>query len=464
MPGDDFDIMELLEGHRSVGRDLFARNINPRFARLLKMIGFDRTYVRGSGPWLWDDKGNKYLDCLGGYAAVNTGRNHPIIRSALASMLQSDHPGLVQFDTPVLAGLLAQKLLSLCGHGMEKVFFTNSGTEGVEAALKFARSATGRNDFIYCKGAFHGLSLGSLSVNGNEDLVEGFGPLLPGTHQIPFNDLQALEKVLQEEDVAAFIIEPIQGKGVVIPDEGYLAEACQLCHRHGALFIADEVQTGLGRTGRFLGIDHEHGVQPDMIVISKGLAGGYVPVGALLCTDKVWNGVFDSIDRAIVHASTFHMGPLAITAGLASLHVIESEQLVQRAEQMGRQLGEALERIARTHGIVGRVRQRGLLIGIELSLGQGEEGSSPGFIKRLERKIVPQAILMPLLDKHRVLCQVTSHGSPVIKLGPPLVIDSDDVEWITTALDDVLGRVDNTKLATMGGLFKVGRNMATPGS
>ena len=264
------------------------------------------------GPHLFDHAGHRYLDFLGGYAVCNFGRNHPTIRRALEDALSLDLASMVQFEAPLLSGLLAAELKRRIGRGLDHVFFTNSGTEGVEAAIKFAKCATCRPALLYAPKAFHGLSSGSVSLNGCDSFRQGFAPFLPDCRQIAFNDLAALERALAKGDVAALVIEPIQGKGVNIHSPGYLAEASRLCRRYGALFVADEVQTGLGRTGSFLAIDQESDakgpVEPDMVILSKALSGGYVPVGAVLVKGEVWKKVFTSLDRAIVHSSTFHKG------------------------------------------------------------------------------------------------------------------------------------------------------------
>jgi len=256
-------ITELFAEREGERYSLHARYLNHQMVRVLQTIGFDRGYARGTGPYLYDRNGERYLDLLSGWGVFAIGRNHPHVRETLKQVLDSDFPNLVQMDVSALAGVLAERLLRYVPH-LDKVFFANSGTETVEASLKFARAATGRTGIVYCAHAFHGLSYGSLSVNGDEVFRSRFGPLLPECTQIPFNDLAALERALASRQVAAFIVEPIQGKGIITPDDGYLQGALDLCRKHGTLFIADEVQTGLGRTGRFLAVEH-WGIEPDMV-------------------------------------------------------------------------------------------------------------------------------------------------------------------------------------------------------
>ncbi|MFZ2142734.1 MAG: aminotransferase class III-fold pyridoxal phosphate-dependent enzyme, partial [Xanthobacteraceae bacterium] len=249
------DIAHLFAEREQERYSLHTRYLNEQMVRLLRTIGFDRAYQRGRGQYLFDRQGQQYLDLLSGWGVFAIGRNHPAVRDTLKKLLDGDFPNLVQLDVSALAGVLAKRLLRHVPY-LEKVFFANSGTETAETALKFARAATGRACVVYCSHAFHGLTYGALSVNGDAIFRSGFGPLLPECNEIPFGDLDALERALSSRRVAAFIVEPIQGKGVIIPPDEYLREALALCRKHGTLLIADEIQTGLGRTGRFLASEH----------------------------------------------------------------------------------------------------------------------------------------------------------------------------------------------------------------
>ena len=315
------DIAHLFAEREQERYGLHTRYLNEQMVRLLRTIGFDRAYQRGRGQYLFDRQGQQYLDLLSGWGVFAIGRNHPAVRDTLKKLLDGDFPNLVQLDVSTLAGVLAERLLRHVPH-LEKVFFANSGTESVEAALKFARAATGRAGVVYCSHAFHGLTYGALSVNGDAIFRSGFGPLLPECNEIPFGDLDALERALSSRRAAAFIVEPIQGKGVIIPPDEYLPDALELCRKHGTLLIADEIQTGLGRTGRFLASEH-WGIEPDMVLLAKSLSGGHVPVGAVLTRKWIFDKVFDRIDRAVVHGSTFAKNDMAMAAGLATLEVIE---------------------------------------------------------------------------------------------------------------------------------------------
>src|SRR5215813_12716408 len=301
----DFDLQALLSAHGNDGYELYGRYLNPQQPKVLHTIGFDKVYTRAEGAYLYDAAGNQYADFLAGFGVFAAGRNHPVIRQALHDALDAQLADWTQFDCGPLPGLLAQRLLAKAP-GLDRVFFCNSGTEAVESALKFARYATGRRRVIYCDHAFHGLTAGSLSVNGAEEFRKGFGPLLPDT-EIPLGDLGALAAELRKGDVAAMIIEPVQGHGVLAPYPGFLREASELLHSRGALLICDEVQAGLGRTGQFFSYQHED-VRPDIVTVAKALSGGYVPVGAMLATEKVFGSVYSSMDRVMVHSPTFKAG------------------------------------------------------------------------------------------------------------------------------------------------------------
>ena len=416
---------------------LHSRYLNEQMVRVLKTIGFDRAYQRGKGQYLYDHQDQKYLDLLSGFGVFALGRNHPAVRGALRQVLDSDLPDLVQMDVSVLSGVLAERLLGHVPH-LEKVFFANSGTESVEAALKFSRSATGRDGLIYCSHAFHGLSYGSLSLNGDDIFRSGFGPLLPNCIEIPFNDLAALEKALVSKAIAAFIVEPIQGKGVIVPTDDYLRGALELCRKYGTLFVADEIQTGMGRTGRFLACEH-WGIEPDIVLLAKSLSGGHVPIGAVLTRKWIFDRVFDRMDRAVVHGSTFAKNNLAMAAGLATLEVMESEGLMQKAAGTGARLLATFERMVGRHELVKAARGKGLMLGIEFGAPRSLKlKASWNLLETANSGLFCQLIVIPLLKEHRILTQVAGHGNHTIKLLPPLIISDDDCDWIEQSFEAVI--------------------------
>lgn len=431
------DIASLYVEREQERYGLHSHHMNKMMVRVLRTIGYDVGFCSGTGPYLFDRAGARYLDLLSGWGVFGIGRNHPRLRKALADVLAGNFPNLVQMDVSPLAGILAERLLRYTPF-LDNVFFANSGSEAVEAAIKFARRATGRSGMVYCTHAFHGLSYGALSLNGDAIFRGGFGPFLPDTIQVPFNDLAALEAALAAKRMAGFIVEPIQGKGVNIADDRYLAGALDLCRRHGTLFIADEIQTGLGRTGRFLAIDHWN-VEPDIVLVSKTLSGGHIPVAALLARRWIFDKVFDRMDRAVVHGSTFAMNDLAMAAGIATLDVLESERLVENAARQGARLLAALQAMATRYEMIKEVRGKGLMIGIEFGRPSSLKlRAAWQLLEAASEGLFCQLITIPLFKDHKILVQVAGHGSHTVKLLPALVISESDCEWIERSFDAVI--------------------------
>jgi ornithine--oxo-acid transaminase len=432
----DFDLPSLLNAQRGQGYDLHGRYLNPQLPRMLHAIGFDHRYERAEGAYLYDADGNRYTDFLAGFGVFAAGRNHPVIRKAVHDVLDAELADWVQFDTPLLPGLLAERLLAKAP-GMERVYFCNSGTEAVEAALKFARYATGKRRILYCDHAFHGLTTGSLSVNGSAEFRKGFDPLLPDAW-IALGDLDALERELRQGDVAGLIVEPIQGKGVHIAPDGFLAAARDLLHAHGALLICDEVQTGFGRTGKFFAYQHD-GVEPDIVTVAKALSGGIVPVGGTLAKAWIFDKVYSSMDRVLVHDSTFGSGAAAMAAGLASLAVIEDEGLVENAARTGEALRSALQEMVDRYELLGEVRGRGLMIGLEFTKPKSLRlRTSWNMLQAARRGLFAQMVVVALFQRHRILTQVSGDNVEIIKLIPPLMIGDTEVKMFREAFMDVM--------------------------
>jgi ornithine--oxo-acid transaminase len=431
-------IRELLEDRAGEDYELYARTINPQFMRVLKTIGFDRVWARAEGQYLYDADGRRYLDLLGGFGMFNVGRNNPRVRAALVETLELETPGSVQLGVSLLPGLLGEELLKRTPARIERVLFTSSGAEAVEAALKLGRAATGRSRVISAAHAFHGLTLGALSTNGDRHFVERFGPLLPGFSQVPFGDLDALEEELRSEEVALFLVEPVQGKGVNLPPAGYLEGAQELCRRYGTLFAVDEVQTGLGRTGKLFAFEH-WGLEPDLVTVAKSLSGGYVPVGALLMAQNVYDGVFDSLEHSVSHGSTFAPNDLAMAAGLATLRELDEFRLVEQSARLGAVLLERTRALVDAHEVVREVRGLGLMWAMEF--GEPAAGSRAWRImERMQTGLFAQLVVVPLFTRHRILSQVAGHDLPVLKGLPPLVVTEQDIDELVAALDDVIAK------------------------
>ncbi|HYB46189.1 MAG TPA: aspartate aminotransferase family protein [Streptosporangiaceae bacterium] len=432
----DFDLPGLLAAHRGDGYELYGRYLNPQQPRMLHAIGFDKVYERAEGAYLYDTEGHQYADFLAGFGVFAAGRNHPVIRQALHDALDAQLADWTQFDCGPLPGLLAEKLIARAP-GLERVFFCNSGTEAVESALKFARYATGRGRIIYCDHAFHGLTAGSLSVNGADEFRRGFAPLLPDT-AIPLGDLDALAAELRKGDVAALIIEPVQGHGVLMPPDGFLTAAAAMLHSRGALLICDEVQSGFGRTGTFFAYQHEQ-VVPDIVTVAKALSGGFVPVGAMLAKGWIFEKVYSSMDRVMVHSTTFKGGVLAMTAGLASLAVLDDEGLVENAARTGEALKTSLTNMMGRYDVLADVRGRGLMIGLEFDKPSSLRArTSWNMLQKARVGLFAQMVVVALFQRHRILTQVSGDHMEVIKLIPPLIIGDTEVKLFTEAFGEVM--------------------------
>jgi ornithine--oxo-acid transaminase len=433
-----FDLHGLLEQRSGENFKLYGENINPQLVRVLRSIGFDRYYVKGEGAYLYDIEGKRYLDFLAGFGVFALGRSHPVLKQALHDAIDADLPNLVQLDSALLPGLLAEALLARCQDNMGRVLFTNSGAESVEAALKFARYATKRSRIIFCDHAFHGLTYGPLSANGGREFRKGFGPYLPGFEEVPFGDIDALERELVRGDVAGFLFEPIQGKGVNMAPASYWSQVQELCNRHGTLIIADEVQSGLGRTGKMWAHEH-YGLQPDIITTSKALSGGFIPVGAMISTKKISDAVYSSMARAVVHSSTFKNNQLAMVAGLATLQVIDDENLIERARVTGEAFLAGLQPLVERYEYLHEVKGQGLMIA--LVFGEPQSAKLRARFKMLERAhkgLFSQLIIGPLFHRHGILTQVAGDEMNIVKLLPPLICGQEEVDYFVSALDDVL--------------------------
>lgn len=435
--GKEFDLGRLLAERGGERYELHTRHLNHQLPRMLHTIGFDKVYERAEGAYFWDAEGQDYLDMLAGFGVMGLGRHHPVVRKALHDVLDASLADLTRFDCQPLPGLLAERLLAHSPY-LDRVFFGNSGTEAVETALKFARYATGRPRILYCAHAFHGLTTGSLSVNGETGFRDGFAPLLPDT-AVPLGDLDALRRELRRGDVAALIVEPVQGKGVHEPPPGYLRAAQDLLHQHKALLIADEVQTGLGRTGAFYAHQHEEGVEPDLVCVAKALSGGYVPVGATLGKDWIFKKVYSSMDRVLVHSASFGSNAQAMAAGLAVLAVMDDERTVANARETGDLLRTRLAALVDKYELLSDVRGRGLMIGVEFGRPKSLKLRSRWTMLQAARKgLFAQMVVVPLLQKHRILTQVSGDHLEVIKLIPPLIIGEKEVDRFVEAFTDVM--------------------------
>jgi len=424
----------------------YSAYVNPQWTKLISMLGLNRNFVKSYGAELLTDDGQVFLDFLSGYGVYNVGHHHPYVTKELINELQSHRPTMLQSDIPTLAGELAKRLCALAQGRVSKVYFGSSGSEGIETAIKFSRSFTKRDWILYGEGGFHGLTCGALSLTSNQWWREGFGEMLTQTKGIPFGDIEALKREIKTEKYASFIIEPIQGEqGIIVPTKEYLKEAQAICDKHGTLFVIDEVQTGIHRTGPFLA-SHLFAIEPDMVILAKALSGGQVPVGALLMRSDISKSVYTSVDKAFVHSSTFSENALAMRAGLATLDVVENENLGARSTELGALLRSELHRRLSRFEMIKEIRGVGLFNAIEFQaptslslklLYHGFQKAHPG--------LFGQMVVKMLFEDGKILTQMAGNNYHAIKSLPPLTINEHHVHTFVQALERVCDMIVNEK-------------------
>ena len=435
------DEAEMVENHKKYG--------NSGLVGMVGLIGFDKKFVRAEGSYVWDDKGNKYLDLLSSYGAISLGHNHPKILEELKKV--ETHLFILQCSLNTMAGALARNLAMITPGDLQRTFFGNSGCEAVEGALKTAKAATGKAAILYADNSFHGKSAGALSVTGRDKYREPFLPLLPETRRIPFGDATALEEALKSKDVAAFIVEPIQGEGgIIVPPSGYLAEAKNLCAKYDALLIVDEIQTGFGRTGKLFACEYDN-VTPDIMCLAKALGGGVMPISAFITTDRIWEKTFGGMQKCTLHTSTFGGNTHACVAGIAAINIIIKENLSQAAAEKGAYIMDKLAALKEKHKMIKEVRGKGLLIGIEF-----EEATSGlmktlslGVVNALSNEFLAALVAGELLNKHQIITAYTLNNPNVIRIEPPLNISYEDIDYALKSLDEVLTKFKSFTGATL---------------
>jgi ornithine--oxo-acid transaminase len=417
--------------------ELATRHLDASLVDVLGILGFDEDYASAQGSYLYDAAGRAYLDFHTGEGFASLGHNHPDVREVLQATLAADLLDGVQIHFSPLAGMLAEALTERLPPGLEAVFFASTGAEAVDSAMKFARAATHRPRLISCDSGFHGVTLGPLSLVGDDFFKEGFGPLLPGCERVPFGDLARLEEQLRHKDVAAFIVEPIQGRMVTLPPEGYLQGAQELCRRYGTMFVVDEIQTGLGRTGKWFALEH-WALEPDFVLAGKALSGGYMPVAAMVTRREIYQKAVGTLERSYVHQSTYGRNRLSMAAGLATMRIIERDGLLEHVARMSAVLREGLVELQQRYEMIKEIRVCGLMIGIEL-------GAPSTRMARLNWRLIhmaseglfPQLIVIPLHRDHGVITMAAGKND-VIKLLPPLTLSESEAQSFLAALDAVL--------------------------
>jgi acetylornithine/succinyldiaminopimelate/putrescine aminotransferase len=440
--GDSLGVLADATARAGETLELAARHLDTSLVDVLEILGFAESYSSARGSYLYDDAGRAYLDLHTGEGFASLGHNHPDVREVLQATLAAELLDGVQIHFSPLAGMLAEALSQRLPPGLDALFFANSGAEAVDSALKFARAVTGRPRLISCESGFHGVTLGPLSIVGDEFFKEGFGPLLAGCARVPFGDLARLEAELRTRDVAAFVVEPIQGRTVAPAPDGYLQGAQELCRHYGTMFVLDEIQTGLGRTGRWFALEH-WALEPDFVLIGKALSGGYMPVAAMATRREIYQKAVGTLERSYVHQSTYGRNRLSMAAGLATLRIIERDGLVEHAARIGQLLHDGLVELQRRYEMIKEVRASGLMIGIELGAPSGRKALlNWRLIHMASEGLFPQLIVIPLHRDHGVITMAAGKND-VIKLLPPLTLSESEANSFLAALDAVLADCEN---------------------
>ncbi len=464
-PGDALGVTADAKARLDETLTLASRHLDPSLVNVLRILGFDKEFASAKGSHLYDTAGRAYLDFHTGEGFASLGHNHPGVREVLQATLAADLADGVQIHYSPLAGMLAEALTQRLPAALEAVFFASTGAEAVDSAMKFARAATGRPRLISCDSSFHGVTLGPLSLVGDDFFKEGFGPLLPGCARVPFGDLERLEDELRSKDVAAFFVEPIQGREVTLPPEGYLKAAQELCRRYGTLFVADEIQTGLGRTGKWFALEH-WGLEPDFVLVGKALSGGYMPVAAMATTREIYQRAVGALERSYVHQSTYGRNRLSMAAGLATMRIIERDGLVENSAQIGALLRDGLLELQGRHEMIEHIRASGLMVGIELGAPSSRAARvNWRLIHMASEGLFPQLIVIPLHRDHGVITMAAGKND-VIKLLPPLTLSESEAQTFLQALDIVLGDVEGSGSKNWGVVRDIAvstlRRRATP--
>ncbi len=426
----------------------FTKYVNPHLGELLENIKLDKEYIKGHDCYLYDSQNNEYLDCIANYGAVPFGYNPKEIWESIMDVKNSGEPSLVKPSALKAAGDLAEKLIELAPGDLKYVTFTNSGTESVEAALKLCRSTTGRKGILTTNNSFHGKTLGSLSATGNPKYQKDFCAPVEGFVCVPYGDLDSLEEELERNSdfYAAFIVEPIQGEGgIVTPPRGYLKKAKEICHKYGVLFVLDEVQTGLGRTGSLFACEQED-VSPDVLLLAKALGGGIMPIGACLSTEDVYNEEF-----ANKHSSTFAGNTLACRIGIKVLDLLikDDNLLMKKIKENGKELKERLEILHKKYPkLINSIRGKGYMLGIEFNI---DRETFPGSLLGImaEQELLTPILSSYLLNQEKLRVAPTLNGNNVIRIEPPLIMTREQCIHAVNGIENMLKVLQNGNTAQL---------------
>jgi len=415
---------------RREAAELFGKHINHPLASLLKLGHFDLRFTKAEGIYLHDEKGQRYMDLTAGYGALNLGHNPKEVIKAVNEAQQ--FPSVLLVGHNPLMCALGKTLASILPGDLSVVIFGSGGAEAVENAMKTARASTGRKKFVSCMGGYHGLSFGALSICGSERFRMTVAPLLAHCELIPFGELKALEQALQGKDVAAFILEPVQGEGgAVVPPKGYLKNAAALCRKFGTLLIFDEIQTGFGRTGKMFAMEHDE-VIPDIVTLSKSLSSGVVPISVSVTSEEIWMKAFGSRDRFDLTISTFSGNPAACGAALKTIEIMQRDNIPDHARALGDYARNKLENLKMKHKLIKSIRGKGLFLGIELDI--------TGLFSGTMEHNLSIMVMGELLHKHSILTSYYDFDPKVIRFEPPLIVTTEQIDEAVDALDKVLSR------------------------
>jgi ornithine--oxo-acid transaminase len=434
------DIAQGVSDHSTTGfEEQYVNGVTPHWVRLSKLLQMNVRYERCSGAELFTTTGETIIDFLSGSCTHNLGRNHPAIIEAIKDELDRMGPAMLESRVLERAGELAAQLCHLAGGDLKKVFFCSSGSEGVESAIKFSRVFTGRKGILYTQGARHRLTCGALSLTGDPFWKKGFGPMLSDTEEIPFADESALAENLKTKKFAAFVVEPMQGEGGIrVSSESYLKRARALCSQYGTLLVFDEAQTGFYRTGKFLA-SHHYGVYADIVILAKALSSGLIPIGAVLMTDPIYNAVYKSLKKSLIHTSSYSENGLAMRVGLAVLDTLEKENLGPRAEEMGNYMRSQLREQLAGFDMIDEIRGAGLFSGIafkapkELTLRASYEA-----FMAIHPAMFGQVLVMRLFRDHGILTEICGNNFNVLKIVPPLIVTREQVDRCVSSIRSVV--------------------------
>lgn len=429
-------IDDVLKLDRKQVREYYKTYINPGLVNMMGILNFDKQFVKAEGVEVWDSDGNVYLDFLGGYGALNLGHNPKSVMGAIDKV--KGMPSLLQAALGTVVSGLGHNLAQIFPPGLERSFFSNSGAEAVEGALKLARAASGKTKTLYCEGSFHGKTFGALSVTGRQKYQTPFQPLLTECEAIPFGDLEALESKVFKKDVACFILEPIQGEGgIIVPPEGYLSGVREICNKYNVLMIADEIQTGFGRTGKMFACDHEN-VVPDIICLAKSLGGSIMPIGAYSTKPEIWERAYGGMDKALLHTSTFGGNTWAAAAAIEAINQIIKLDLAKEAAEKGDYLIKRLQDLKAKYSMIKDIRGVGLMVGIEFNKPAGlMDKLTGGVMNKLSEEYLGSLVAGELQNKYRIITAYTLNNPNVIRLEPPLIVTKEQIDYMIEALDDI---------------------------